>query len=254
MSRTVAYNVPSNLIADQGIKISELYKADNAENHAKLASIGLKAASFDKIGVLGHKLADLEQDQEEHKAEAKVEQAQATQAATEALEWRNEEVIPRAKLVFHDDPRLSYFRPGALRSRRAASIDREVRILIDTIRDFAHLPETQEVGLDTALADKGQTLLDALRTQDMEYVKADAERSAATATLRELEAELSSLLASVEQRAAIVLKRGSADLRRYRMNEIRNYVAMQHKAGTEATDPTVSISVEDPDPGSADDE
>jgi len=248
MSRTVAYNVPSNLIADQGIKISELYKADNEENKAKLASIGLKKDSFDKIGVLGHKLAELEQDQEAHKAEARVEQAQASEAAQKALEWRNEEVIPRAKLVFQNDPRLSYFRPGSLRSQRASAVDREVRILIDTIRDFAHLPEAKEVSLDAALADKGQALLDALRSQDMEYVKADAERSVATATLREAEAELSGLLASVEQRAAIVFKRGSADLRRYRMNEIRNYVAMQHKGGSEAVDPTASVSVEDPDP------
>lgn len=59
--------------------------------------------------------------------------------------------------------------------------------------------------------------------------------------------ELSCLLTSVEQRAAIVFKRGSAELHRNRKNEIRNDVAMQHKAGTKAVDPTVSVMAEDPE-------
>ena len=162
--------------------------------------------------------------------------------------------MARAKMIFAGDPRLGYFRAGALRSQRASAVDREIRILIGAIGEFADLPEAQEIGLNADLAARGQVLLDNLRQQDLESVKAGAERSAATAALRDAEAELSSLLANVEQRAAIVFKRGSEELHRYRMNDIRNYVATQHRAGKDAIDPTVSVTVEDPDPGSATDE
>ena len=120
--------------------------------------------------------------------------------------------------------------------------------MVQAIRRFKHLPESTEVGLNEALAAKGEALLAALRTEDMEAVHAAAARSESTATLRELEAELSNLLASVEKRAAIVFKRGSVELRRYRMTAIRNYVAVQHGGGSAVVAPTAFVLVGDPDP------
>lgn len=46
----------------------------------------------------------------------------------------------------------------------------------------------------------------------------------------------------------MVFKRGTPELRRYRMNGIREYVARQDRGGAVAVDSTVSVEVEDPDP------
>ena len=70
MTRSAAYRVPSSLIASQGIKIATLFKADTAENQAKLGTVGLGADKFEAIETRAQQLGDLEQAQEEQKSEA----------------------------------------------------------------------------------------------------------------------------------------------------------------------------------------
>lgn len=253
MTRNTTYNVPNNVLSDQGFKTAALYEQDSQENQQLLATVGLKAALFTRAKKDAQRVSDLEHGQEQLKADAGQQQAEVSQAVKDLIAWRNEKVIPRAKVVFAEKPELRHFRLGKLRSYRPAAVDREARLLIDAVRRFCFLPQAVECGLNSQLADKGAELLEHVRTQDSEAVIADAERSEATAELREAEVALSATLAEIEQRAAIVFDRGSIELRRYRMNEIRNYVARQNGEGPEVVDPTASVEVPDPDPSVATD-
>lgn len=251
MPRQTPYNVPIDVLTDQGLKTSQAYDDDSQERKELLAGIGLPAAHFARVRELAKEVRALDHSQEQRKQDAQLESAEATAAVEAALSWRNDLVMPRVNLAFEDDPRRVHFRPGGLRSRRAAAVLRECRLLVDAIRRFGDVPEAAMVRLDAALADEGERLCEAIEKEDTEAARAAAARSEATGRLAEAVLELSQALAEIEKRAVVVFRRGTAELRRYRMNGIREYVARMHTGGAGVVDPTVSVEVADPDPGVA---
>lgn len=246
MARATPYRGPTELIAAQGSVMHSLYKEDSDENKQTLATVGLTEEHFEQLGKKSAELLDLEIVQEERKQSAAQEQAEASAATQAVLNWRKDEVIPRARLIFEDDPRFVHFRSGKLRSYRPASVIREGRLLVSGVKRFAHLPESKAIGLDEALAARGEELLAALVKEDTEGELAIALQKETTDQLRDLELEVSQLIAEVEKRVVIAFPTGHPARRRYRANELREYVARQKGRG--GKDPTVGVDVDDPAP------
>ena len=243
-----SYQVPSQVLSGQGKKTADLYFQDSAENHALLDGIGLKKEKFEAVRSLSVELDQVEGSQEAVKLAALTEQNEATAAVRAVADWRSIRVIPRAKVAFGDDRRLRHFRLGKLQSTRAATVIREGRLLADAIERFINEPETQERGLNQALADEGRALVAAAEKEDSEAAAAVAKQREVSERVYEIEDQLDDLLAEIEHCAAAVFPADSAALKRYRLNDIREYIAqMRNRGGSdEVVDPTVESTVPDP--------
>lgn len=243
-----SYQVPSQILSDQGKKTADLYFQDSTENHALLAGIGLKKEKFEAVKSLSKELDEVEGSQEAVKMAALTEQNEATEAVRAVADWRNVRVIPRAKVAFADDRRLRHFRLGKLQSTRAATVIREGRLLADAIERFQNEPESQVRGLTQDLADEGRKLVTAAEKEDSEAAAAAAKQQDVSERVYEIEDRLDDLLAEIERCAAAVFPADSAALKRYRLNKIRGYIAQMHNPGgsDEVVDPTVESSVPDP--------
>lgn len=246
MPRSIPYLVPTDILADQGAKVAALFKEDSADYKQRLERAGLPEASFKHIGEHAQALLDLEITQEERKIATQREGAEATAAVQAALRWRLDDVLSRARVIFEDDPRLIHFRSGKLRSHRPSALVRELRLLVAGVERFKDLPEAQAIGLDEKVLQDGERLLEALVKEDTESEVARALQVQTTAELREKELELSNMLADVEKRATIAFPFEHPGRKRYRMNEIRLYVARQKGRG--GSDPSAAIFVDDPAP------
>lgn len=243
---TSPYSVPTDVLADQGAKIARLYAEDKDEHKTKLASVGLGADTFVTIGEIANEMLELEVTQEERKEGTRQESLQATAAAQEVLTWRAEEVLTRARVVFAGDNRLKEFRPGQLRSVRTGFVIVEGERLIKAIKRFDRLPAARAIGLDLALAEKGEALLAKLKAEGHDDdISLELQRET-TNELRDMEGELAKMLGDVEERMTIAFGSKHPARRRYRMNDIRTYVARQR--GKNATDPSANVSVPDPIP------
>ena len=245
-----AYQVPSQILSSQGRKTAELYFQDTADNRGMLDGIGLTARKVEAIRTLSAELNEVEGSQEAVKMETLTEQNEASAAVRAVAEWRNNRVMPRARIAFGDDKRLRHFRPGKLQSTRAATVIREGRLLVDAIERFENEPKLVERGINRALADEGRALVAAAEKEDSEAAAAVARQRDVSERVYELEDRLDDLLAEVERCAAAVFPDDSAALKRYRLSEIREYVAQMHNrgGGEEVVDPTVEAAVPDPLP------
>lgn len=246
MARTTPYLVPTDVLADQGAKVFALYVEDSSNHKQRLEAAGLPEETFQTVKDYAEELLDLEITQEERKMAASRERAEASAAVKDVLRWRLDDVLSRARVIFDDDPRLVHFRSGQLRSQRPSAVVREARLLIEALKRFRGLPEAKAIGLDRSILEKGQALLENLVKEDTEDEVARALQIQTTAELREKELELSNLLANIEKRAPIAFPSDHPGRRRYRMNEIRQYVSYQR--GPSATDPSADVLVEDPAP------
>ncbi|MCP4502421.1 MAG: hypothetical protein GY822_20905 [Deltaproteobacteria bacterium] len=94
------------------------------------------------------------------------------------------------------------------------------------------------------MADQGKALWATLKKEDFETVAVASDQYEGTVKVNDLEEELSSALANIEQRAVIAFEPGTPVLRRYSMKVLRDYVAMAHHQG----DASAAIAVVDPDP------
>jgi hypothetical protein len=245
---TNIYQVPTQILADQAKKTAELYRQDNAENKAALSGIGLGPVKFDDIDTIADQISRFEGVQESAAAQAQTEQLEATEAMQAIISWRSQKVIPRARIAFGDDKRLRHYRPGQLRSVRAATVVREGKLLVDAIRRFADTPEALARGLNSALADEGAALIDVAETEDLQAAAAHMHQLDNTEALYELEDQLDDKLAEIERCAKAVFPEESAARKRYRLNEIRNYIAVMHDQGT---DDTAEVNTPDPAPDAA---
>jgi hypothetical protein len=238
-----AYNVPSQILGDQGVKVAALYRADSAANRALLDGVGVPAAVFDEAESLGRTLLDEESSQEMFKADALVQKNEAVFAVSAVMAWRSDDVLPRVKLAFGGDRRYRFFRAGQLKSVRTATVLREAKLLVGAIRKFAGEAELARRGVGEAMALRGEALIAAAEKEDVEAAQASAAQIAVSENVYALEDKLDDVLAEIERSAAVVFKADSADLARYRMNEIRDYAAKARKTSTDAT---ASVSAEDP--------
>jgi hypothetical protein len=240
-----AYHVPTTILADQARKTFELYKQDNDENRSLLSSIGLNEADFEKIDNLGAQIMEIEGAQEEVKADSELEQLEASEAIQELIDWRGKKLLPRVKIAFVGDKRLRHFRPGKLRSLRPATVVRECKLLVDAILRFSKEPEMVLRGITEEMANEGKMLIEKAEKEDLEAAAAHMHQIDTTEKLYDLEDELDDLLSDVEKCAAAIFDEESAALKRYRMNEIRNYIAVMHNSGS---DKTATADVPDPAP------
>jgi hypothetical protein len=142
---------------------------------------------------------------------------------------------------------LRHFRPGKLRSVRPATVIREGRLLVDAIKRFSSEPEMQKRGLTMEMANKGEDLIQKAVKEDTEAAVAHSAQLDATDRVYDLEDRLDDILAEIERCAAVVFEPDSAALKRYRLNEIRNYIAQMHGQSKPA-DPTAEVQVPDPAP------
>ena len=240
---TNIYQVPTQILSDQAKKSAGLYRQDSPENKEMLFGIGLTQAKFEDVDKIADEMVELEGGQEGAKSDAEVEQIEATEAVAAIIAWRSKKVIPRARIAFADDKRLRHYRPGKLRSKRAATVLREGRLLVNAILKLCSEPLAIARGLTAALADEGAALVAKAEAEDQEAVDALAYQIDNTEALDELEDQLDDKLAEIERCAKAVFEEGSAARKRYRLNEIRNYIAVMHDRGVDDTAGTT-----EPDP------
>ena len=237
------YQVPTQILTNQAQKSHELYTQDSSENKGLLSGIGLNQAKFEDVKNIADEMVDLEGAQEGAKADSEVEKIEATEATAAIIAWRSKKVIPRARIAFADDKRLRHYRPGKMRTTRAATVVREGKLLVDAIRRFESEPLAMARGLTTALADEGAALIDKAETEDLEAAAAHMHQLDNTEALYELEDQLDDKLAEIERCAKAVFEEGSAARKRYRLNEVRNYIAVMHDQGGDDT-----VEAVEPDP------
>jgi hypothetical protein len=192
-------------------------------------------------------LSDVEASQEGIKSDAEVQKTEATAAVQALMTWRNKGVLPRAKIALDGDTRLRHFRPGKMRSVRSATVIREGRLLVDAIKRFADDPKMLKRGLTLKMAEQGEALIKTAIKEDTEAAVAHNVQLDVTDRVYELEDRLDDILAEVETCAAAVFEPESAALKRYRLNEIRNYIAQMHGQSKPA-DPTAEVQVPDAAP------
>jgi hypothetical protein len=133
-------------------------------------------------------------------------------------------------------------------STRAATVIREGRLLVSAIERFKDEPKVQKRGINQALADEGRALVAAAEKEDTEATEALATQRDVSERVYDIEDQLDDLLAKIERCAATVFPADSAALKRYRLNEIREYIAQMHDQGDgdDVIDPTVESTVPDP--------
>ncbi len=237
------YNVPSQILGDQAQRIADLYRSDIEGHRAALTGIGVTGDVIEDVETLGQAVLDFEVQQEVLKAEYAFKRAGSTGATRAIIDWRDKQVMPRVKLAFAKSPSLSFFRPGKLRSQRTASVLREARLLVLAIRKFAGEPEPTRRGVDEDLAAAGEELIRRAEINDAEAAQALAAQRAATRRLYKAEERLSSLLGEIERATVTVFPADSTAHDRYRLNRIRNYVAVQHgKSASSAKTQTNTFS------------
>jgi hypothetical protein len=227
-----AYHVPTQILASQAKTTSKLYQEDSEENRKTLEGIGVTGLLFSETVALATALDD---------------QNEATEANRKLISWRKDSVMPRVKIALDGDTRLRHFRPGQLRSHRPASVIREGKLLVAAILRFADDPKLQKRGVTRELAEMGRTFVAEAEKEDVDAAAAMAVRNEITEKVYDLEDKLDDRLAEIERCAAAVFPEGSAARKRYRLNEIRNYIAQMHNQST-PVDPTAEIAVPDPAP------
>lgn len=220
------FKVPTQVLGDQAIKTAVLYREDTQGNREALAGIGVTENLIDDAEALGRDVLDLETRQEMVKTEASLAKSASVSATQAVVEWRNREVLPRARIALDGDSRMAFFRSGKLRSSRASAVIREGRITVDTIRLLADDPKLALRGVDEALAKRGEDLIALAEAEDAKAAQAVATQVVATRTLRKKEEALGAILKEVERAAAAVFPADSAGLDRYRLKVVRNYIAV----------------------------
>ncbi len=239
------YQVPTQILASQAKKTAELHRNDSPENHALLDGIGITGEVFAQADELGTKIMELEDSQEGVKADAATDKMEAAEAVAAVAAWRTKKVLPRARIALTGDKRLRHFRSGRLRSTRAATVIREGKLLVGAIRRFASDPEMVRRGLNEAMAVEGDKLIAGAEAEDLEAATAHMTQLDVSEELYELEDKLDDILSDIERCARAVFEPESAALKRYRMNEIRNYIAVMHDKGG---DDSATVEAPDPDP------
>ncbi len=221
------YPVPSQILGDQALTTTGLYRDDTEESLMALAGIGITAGVIEDTERLGRAVLDSETRQEILKAENSFQRNASISATRAVIVWRDNEVMPRVRLALGGDPRIKFFRPGKLRSKRTASVLREARLLVVAMERFVDDLEMQRRGITEELARKGGDLIRRAEVEDAEAVLANASQLAATKELRNLEKLLDARLVEIERGAAAIFPANSSQQDRYRMKRIRNYLAIQ---------------------------
>ena len=243
-----AYHVPTQILTSQAKITAKLYEEDSEENRQKLAGIGIIEQQVDTMVTLAEQIDAIEGSQEAVKNSTQTEVNEATAATRAIIDWRNIDVLPRVKIAFKGNRKLRHFRPGKLKSVRAATVIREGRLLADAIERFRDDPEMVKRGVTMTLAEKGRALLKAAEKEDGEAAAAVANQRVITEQVYEMEDQLDDILAEIERCAAAVFPPESATLKRYRLNVIREYITVMHNQSNsdDIIDPTVEAEVPDP--------
>ena len=218
------FNVPSQILGDQGKYITEVYRTDTEENRQLLENIGITGDWVDEVEELSQLVMVSDDAQETLKTTTLIKRKEATAATQSLIAWRKD-VLARVKLAFGEDPRIEYFRPGRLRSQRIAHVAREARLIVASIKRFSNATAMVARGVDDSLAEQGEERLAAAETADSQTAQALADQKRATRELCTAEARLGKLLSELERCAASVFPTESAGRSRYRMNRIRTYIA-----------------------------
>jgi hypothetical protein len=226
------FKVPTQVLGDQALKTASLYRDDTEDNRAALAGIGVTQAVIGDVEGLGREVLDFETKQEMMKAETALAKSASVSATRAVIDWRGIDLLPRVQIALKDDSRIAFFRPGKLRSTRASAVIREARLSVDTIRKFVDDPKLALRGVTEELAKKGESLIDRAEVEDARAAQATAAQVIATQDLRKKEATLGSLLQEIERAAAAVFPADSAELNRYRLKVIRNYISTHKSTGS----------------------